>query len=354
MNEKSRGVTASFILSAALLAPLSVILAAPSAARASTAEKPKVIRWIVAHDRGSSFFDQLLDTYAQKLEKKSGGALKVEFIASKAPDTQLDAAAYQQVLNGGADMSQLSAARAGVPIFDAPFVFRNYDHAEAVFNGPVGKKLLNGVSESSQGRLKGYAFTYSGGYRILVGSKPLNRLSDLKGLKVRRETASAAFLGELGAKRVDVGPEVRERPIAAVLSGALDLEETEVNRLALVQRDHPELVKGISYANLTRHRMYVTSILANEKFLAGLTAEQRRLLGEWVEELATDERKLSVDLEGRNLKALTASGLHLIELPKSERANFMDAAKAFIKKSPELEASVREIQAVPDTRLASQ
>lgn len=333
----------------------SIVLLAAAWASAGAPEPkpgPKVVRWIVAHDRGNSFFTDLLNDFAARVEKKSGGSLKIEFIPSKASDTGLDRDAYDKVVSGEDDMSQLAAGLAGVPVFDQPGVFRNYAHAEAVFNGPVGKRLLDNVASDSQGRMQGFAFTYSGGYRILVGGAPVRSIDDLKGLRVRRQTSAARFMQGLGAKLVDLGPESREKPITGVLSGAIDLEETEINRLAIVQQDHPELVGKLHYINLTRHRMYVTAIVANEKFLAGLSEENRRMLTDEIQTLAVDERKLSVNLEARNLKALAASGATIVDLPASEHARFAAAAKTYMKKFPEMAAKIREIQAVADTQLA--
>ncbi|MFI5345910.1 MAG: TRAP transporter substrate-binding protein [Elusimicrobiota bacterium] len=333
---------------------LSLLAPACLAAPAKAAPEPKVIRWIVAHDRGNSFFTGVLDRFAADVAKRSEGALKVEFVPSKASDTTLDDDAYQKVIQGSADMSQLDASRAGAPVFQAPMLFRNYDHAEVVFEGPVGKKLLNGVAADSQGRLEGLAFTYSGGYRILVGSIAVHQLSDLKGARMRRNAGPARFMGELGANLVDLGAESRERPIQGILQGKLDLEETEINRLAIVGQDHPEFLKNLAYINLTRHRMYVTAIVANVKFLKGLPEAQRRMLELEIKNLSVAERKLSVDLEARNLKALQAGGAKIVTLPDSERAKLAQAAKSFLKGFPELAASVKEIQAAPDTRLARQ
>jgi TRAP-type C4-dicarboxylate transport system substrate-binding protein len=339
-----------------LLACVSLSLLAPAclAAPAKAVPEPKVIRWIVAHDRGNSFFTGLLDRFAADVAKRSEGALKVEYLQSKASDTSLDEDAYQKVIEGAADMSQLDASRAGSPVFQAPMLFRNYDHAEVVFEGPVGKKFLNEVATDSQGRLEGLAFTYSGGYRILVGSRAIHQLSDIKGAKMRRNTGPARFMGELGASLVDLGAESRERPIQGILQGKLDLEETEVNRLAIVGQDHPEILKSLSYINLTRHRMYVTSIVANVKFLKSLPVAQRRMLEQEIKDLSAAERKLSVDLEARNIKALQAGGATIVTLPDSERTKLAQAASSFLKKFPELAASVKDIQAVPDTRLARQ
>ena len=251
-------------------------------------------------------------------------------------------------------MSQLSATGAKVRVFDMPFVFRSYEHAEAAFGSAVGQKLVASIGDSSQGKIRGIGFTYSGGYRIMVGKVALKSAADFKGLKVRDGSSDLSpFMRELGAKLVDAGPASREQPINGLASGAIDLEETEINRLAIVANDNPELIKKIAFANLTYHRMYVTAIVANEKFLASLAPDQRKLLISEMEELAIAERKLSVDMAARNLALLTKKGLRFVEFPKSELKPLLKAGNVVLNQHPELAKIVEEIRALKDaTKLA--
>ena len=325
---------------------------APARVQAGPTEKqgPRVIRWVVAHDRGNTPFSDLNRSFAQRLHDKSGGKLKVEFVKSDASDSQVDDAAYLEVSQGKADMSQLAATAARVRVFDMPFLFRSYEHADAVFTGPVGQKLVAGISASSGGQIRGFGFTYSGGYRVLAGRTAVRRLSDFKGVRMRRGVSHLApFMQQLGVSLVEAGAASRERPIDDIAAGKVDLEETEVNRLALVQREHPEILGQIDYVNLTHHRMYVTAIVANEKFYASLPADQQRLLSEEMETLAAAERKLSIDLEKRNRELLAKKGVRFVDLAGTERRDFAKAAEAYRHAVPELEGLVQEIQAVKDS-----
>lgn len=325
-----------------------------SAQAAPTKPETKVIRWVVAHDRGSSPFLDLNKEFARRLEEKSGGTLRIEFVKSNGPEYNLDEAAYSQVAEGRADMSQLAASGAGVHVFDMPFVFRSYDHAEAVYASPVGQKLVASIAESSKGQVRGMAFTYSGGYRILAGRTALKSAADFKNARMRASTSYlVAFMKELGASPIDAGPASRENPIAGLVSGKIDLEETEINRLAAVERENPALIKKVGFVNLTRHRMYVTAIVANEKFLAGLTPDQRKLLIAQMQELAVAERKLSVDMEGRNLDYLAKKGLRLVDFPKAELPALVKAGETVQAQHPDLAALIVEIRAVKEpARLA--
>ena len=89
--------------------------AQPAQARA---QAPKTIRWVVAHDRGSERFTELLKTFAGRLSEKSGGALAVEFVHRKLPDHKIFKAAYKDVVDGSAEMSQLTVSEAGVEVLE--------------------------------------------------------------------------------------------------------------------------------------------------------------------------------------------------------------------------------------------
>jgi len=337
-----------------LLVLSAVLLFGVSAQAEPTKADAKVIRWVVAHDRGSSPFLDLNKEYARRLEEKSGGTLKIEFAKCDAPESQLDDAAYTQVAEGRADISQLAASGAGVHVFDMPFVFRSYDHAEAVYASPVGQKLVASIADNSKGRVRGMAFTYSGGYRILVGKRALKSAADFKNARLRASTSFLVpFMQELGSTPIEAGPSSRENPIAGLVSGKVDLEETEINRLAIVEKDNPALVKKAGFVNLTRHRMYVTAIVANEKFLASLAPEQRKMLIAHMQELAIAERKLSVEMEGRNLDLLAKKGLRLVDFPKTELPALMKAGETVQARHPEMAALIGEIRAVKEpARLA--
>jgi TRAP-type C4-dicarboxylate transport system substrate-binding protein len=307
----------------------------------------KVIRWVVAHDRGTGPFFELNRDFARRLERKSDGKLRVEFVKTDVPESQVDEVAYNQVADGSADMSQLSAVGAKVRVFEMPMVFRSYAHAEAVFASAAGQELVAGIAASSDGKIQGLGFTYSGGYRILVGKAELKGAGDFKGLKMRSGPSElSAFVRELGVTVVEGGAGSRENPIAGLSSGVVDLEETEINRLAIVENENPGLLKQIAFANLTYHRMYVTAIVANEKFLAGLPSGQRKLLVSEMQQLAVDERKLSVDMAASNLALLAKKGLRFVEFPKSETTALVHAAGAVRKLHPELAKILSEIQAV--------
>ena len=67
-------------------------------------------------------------------------------------------------------------------VLDFPFAFANEGEADAVLDGPFGKKLLDKLPPKN---LVGLGFMEQG-YRSITNSKrPVNKLEDIQGLKIR-------------------------------------------------------------------------------------------------------------------------------------------------------------------------
>ena len=82
-----------------------------------------------------------------------------------------------------AHMSTFSKA---APFIDAPFLFRDLKHWNAVLDQDLLKPIAEEVAQKGEVMLVGYA---GGGVRNIFASKPVRNLAELKGLKVRVQGA---------------------------------------------------------------------------------------------------------------------------------------------------------------------
>ncbi|MGA2959929.1 MAG: TRAP transporter substrate-binding protein DctP, partial [Thermodesulfobacteriota bacterium] len=123
--------------------------------------------------------------FAKKVAEKTGGAVRIEVF----PAGQLGN--DSQILDG-AKLGTADLAMTGNPFFssfapemnvlDLPYLFRDYDHAYKVLDGPIGTELLKAVERSG---LKGLG-SLEIGFRNLTNSKrPVKMPEDVKGLKIR-------------------------------------------------------------------------------------------------------------------------------------------------------------------------
>jgi TRAP-type C4-dicarboxylate transport system substrate-binding protein len=313
----------------------------------------KTIRWVVAHFRDDGSFNALLQSFATRLKTVSEGRLAVEFVTTPDGRGFRDAeaeAAYRRLLAGDAEMAQVDVANMGALVaIQSPFLFRSYDHAEAVWTGPLGDRLLASVATETQGKLRGLAFSYSGGFRVLVGQTSIRTLEDFKGARIRGNGTSVDLYKALGVQltEIDRSKVAGKHPIELIVSKQVDLEETEINQFTYFRRSYPEIARNVKFVNLTRHSMLVTSMVVNEAFFAGLSAPLRDLLSREVRALAVAERKLSVELARRNLETLVKEGHSAIPLAKGQEERLVAAAAALPEWSP-LAPVIADIKAVAE------
>ena len=146
--------------------------------------KPRLIRFGYGLNEQSNQ-GRAAKVFAEAVEKASGGKMKVRAIGAAAlgPDTQM-----QQALIGGAQemmvgsTATLVGITAEMALWDTPFLFNNVREADAVLDGPIGQKVLDKLQDKG---LVGLAY-WENGFRNLTNSKrPVTRLEDLDGIKLR-------------------------------------------------------------------------------------------------------------------------------------------------------------------------
>lgn len=335
-------------------------LAVPAFAGTQESQTPQVrkIRWFMAHNPGNTPVVDLIKQHTKQMEDSSGGTLKFELIFATGADENLQRQGHMAVLSGKAEMSQITVSNLRkhnfeLMAFDMPFVFRSYDHAQAVLNSSVADRLLAGFHKGSDERLRGFAFTFSGGYRVLFGNRPVRTISDLKGAKIwkgEQTSVRGDYLQRLGVQLVNRENKGRDAHAEYFASGKVDLDEGELNRLAVFRKEHPQAKEFTKYVNVTHHNMYVTMIMMNERFYRTLTTDQQKILNEGMVKLAKAERTLSLELEKQNSESLAKEGVQFVEYSPEELKKFEEAGEGTHKKyAPKLAKVIKEIRAVKET-----
>lgn len=126
-----------------------------------------------------------MKTFKANVEKRSGGRIKVEIY----PANQLGQIprTVEGVALGTIEMTVpavgfLIGLEPRFQVFDAPGLFESVEHAQSVFTDPEVRKRL-----ATFGAGKGVEplFTFANGPLMLLSHKPVRRVDDLKGLKLR-------------------------------------------------------------------------------------------------------------------------------------------------------------------------
>ena len=133
----------------------------------------------------NSHYGVAIDTFAREVERRTDGRYKVQTFYSSALGAERESVEGVQL--GTLDLTLTSTGPLpnfvpDVAILDIPFLFRDYAHARAVLDGPIGQELLTKFPAKGMVGL-GWA---ENGFRHMTNSKrPVNVPEDLRGLKMR-------------------------------------------------------------------------------------------------------------------------------------------------------------------------
>ncbi len=307
------------------VARLLVLSAAFLSFQAQAAETFK-IRWLLAHDPVKAF-DDAAQKFKSTVEKRTNGNVTVQITTLKEAGLNGElsqAKSFEMLKSGEFEMCQTFGTFLGTKnpkfwVFDMPFLFRDYKHAERVITGPIGKEILATLEKEN---LKGMAITYSGGFRVIpANNRKITKLEDLHGLKLRvpqYASVASAFYEKLGATALPMSPESAAQ---AQSNDDIDGQETTLPRFwELEKRDATRVV------NDTGHSLYVTALVLNKTFFDSLPENYRAIVLDAAREAATVERADAIKLGEDLKKEIVKQGMSLETLSEKEKARFKKAS----------------------------
>ena len=267
----------------------------------ASAQAPIVIKFshVVAPDtpkgKGSERFKQLA-------EERTKGRVKVEVY----PNSQLykDKEELEALQLGSVQMLAPSLAKFGplgareFEVFDLPYMFSDTASFRAVTEGPVGKALLAKLEPKG---IKGLAY-WDNGFDIMTANKPLHKVADMKGLKMRIQSSKVldANMRSLGAiPQVMAFSELYQGLQSGVVDGC---ENTPSN---VYTQKLFEVQKHVTVSN---HGHIAYAVVVNKKFWDDLPAEIRTILEGSMRDATTYTNAIA-DTENRDaLEKIKASG----------------------------------------------
>ena len=104
-------------------------------------------------------------------------------------------------------------------VLGLPFLWKSYDHASAVLDGPVGQELGDDMEKAG---FKVLAWSVSWGYRnVVTAKKEVTKAADLKGLKIRT-IPTKVFVAAINAMGANATPMNFGEIYTSLQSGVLD------------------------------------------------------------------------------------------------------------------------------------
>lgn len=302
--------------------------------------KERTIKLATANPKGHPIV-MGLDKFAELVTAKSGGKIKVNVY----PNGVLggDAALLSSIQGGtleGASMNSgiLASQVKEFAIYDFPFLFANAKEADALVNGPFGKKLHDKLMDKG---IVGLAY-YELGFRTITNSKhPIAKVEDIAGLKLR-VIPNPINVDWVKALDANPTPLPFTEVYAALEQKAIDGQENPVtvisaNKIYEVQK----------YITITNHQYNPQSVIFSKKIWDTLSAAEKKIIDDSADESAKFQREQARAQELTAMENLKKNGMQVTVLSPAEVAKLRDKMKPVIAKySANVgEATVNEMMA---------
>ncbi len=302
-----------------------LVAAAAVAAFGAAQAQDKTIKFATQNPKGHPIV-MGLEKFAEIVQAKSGGKIKVNLFpggtlgGDQANVSALQGGSLEMVsLNSGILASQVKE----FAVYDLPFMFANGKEADAVVDGPFGKKLHDKLQDKG---MVGLAY-YELGFRNITNSKrPITKVEDIEGLKLRviPNPINVDWVKALGANPTPLPfPEV----YAALEQKAIDGQENPVT--VINANKFHEVQKYMVQSN---HQYNPQSVIISKKFWDGLTAEQKKIISEAALESAKYQREQARGQVASALDNMKKAGLQVTELSPAEQDKLRDKLRPVVAK----------------------
>jgi tripartite ATP-independent transporter DctP family solute receptor len=258
-----------------LIAPALIALGLGAAAAPAAAEKVMKIGHLNNDDPFENPAGAFTRVFKNIVESATNGEITIEIF----PNGQLgkDFEIAQQVRDG---VIQASLASVGglashypkIGVIDVAFAFPHISAVYDVFDGPFGEALAADI-EADLGDVKVLGFADTGGFFSITNSqKPVAKLADLEGLRIRTMTLEShqTLINSLGAEAY---PLAWAEVYSGLQTGVID---GQMNPVPIIAFSNFEEVQG--YLTLTEHLFTPYTILVNKAFYDGVTDDERYIL----------------------------------------------------------------------------
>jgi len=291
-------------------------------AMASTAALAQTRSFSFAYDQPkNSGYGAGAKIFGDKLKELSKGTLTI----NEYPSAQLgtEAQTMQKVQTGDIDFVLLSTANASTAqpesgVFSIHFIFRDEAHAIKTLGDPA---VIAAMRDLYAAKIKGAHMLGLAcqGLRHMYGKKPVQKVADLKGVKMRvqatvtEDTTFPAY-----------GAQVVHMPFGevytALQTGVVDMAENGINNYLINKHYEPAPV-----LSLTEHEANNAALFVSDKAWSSLTDEQKKWVQAAADEVSKNEPAIAFKQEHEALAKLEKIGVKVVK--DVDKSGFMAISK---------------------------
>ena len=193
-----------------------------------------------------------------------------------------------------------------IGVLGLPFMWKSYDHAVAVLDGPVGKEL---DADMEKAGFKVLSWAVSWGYRnVVTAKKEVKTAADLKGLKIRT-IPTKVFVAAINAMGANATPMNFGEIYTSLQSGVLDgYEHTAATTISF------KLNEVACCIAMTRHLMDPTVLVFSLAEWKKFSPAEQAVLQKGADEAAAMVRKMAPEKEAESLAAVKKLGMKVVDI----------------------------------------
>jgi len=304
---------------------LSAALVTTTWGSAATAQEVKHYRF--AYDQPhTTGYGIAGDLFANKLKELSGGSMLID----QYPGGQLgqEPQVLQLVKAGDVEFCISSSANAATlspqaGVMSLHYLFRSEDHLVKALSDPkVTGSVRSMIEDTVQGAHVIGVLTL--GLRSMYSKKPITKVEDMKGLKVRvQATATEDLMFPVyGAQTVHM-------PFGSVYTslqtGVVDVAENGIN--VYLANKHYEVAPVLS---ITEHEANNNLIWISDKLWQSLSDAQKKWVQAAADEVNMKEPALAMGLEHQSADKLKTMGVSVVD--KVDKSGFQKLADPYLNK----------------------
>ena len=305
------------------------------------AQAQQIIKATDVHPLGYPTVEAIV-RMGNKLEKATNGKYKIQMYPSMQLGGEKEMIEQAQV--GALQIARISVGPMGpivdeLNVFNMPFVFKDEAHMRKVIDGPIGKEMLDKLSNSSA-RLIALGWM-DAGTRNVYSDKPVTKPADLKGMKIRMmgNPLFVETMNAMGGNGIAMGfNELHQALQSGVVDGA------ENNEPTLFAQNHYQTPKGKVYS-LTGHLIIPEIFVYSKASWDKLPKADQDLIRKYSREAQLEQRKLWDAYVAEATGKLKAAGIQFV---KADKDAFYKATQPVRDKYGAKYASL--IQRIRDTK----
>jgi len=300
--------------------------------------EPRELTWVIAHEPFHVFL-RAADEFSRLVEQGTNGRYKLKVMGLQewneltGHSLTIHSSDREKVVDyvneGKIDIATTYVETLGklekhLWVLGLPFLFNDHEHAYRVLDGDIGQSLFHRLEANTN--LKGLAFTYSGGYRIIPSTRALTNLQDFYNLKVAcsKSPVSSDMFKAVNATPV---PMLVDEINQAMKEGRIEAGTTTYARF-FARKQH----ETAKFINDTQHSLFLTSIVTNKKVWNSMSKDDQQVWAEAALQAAQIEREESIKDNFRVQAEAEEYGIETVTMTEKEKSKFAGALKTVYPK----------------------